>query len=225
LTPENGRVSKNIGVDIMANVVQAQPVPQAAPRAATMAQQMLRGNNFVIKQKKLSLGNKYYLQDGNKRDIGFCHQKLLKLKEDIRIYTDKNMQTEMLRIKQEQILDFSGSYQVMDSQSGELIGILKRKGLKSMIKDEWIIMNRNRQEVGLIKERGGISWIIRRFIWKHLPYKYDITLGGSPVGIVTEKFKIIGDVYTIDLNQDPNHAFDRRLAMAAGLMMDIGEHE
>jgi uncharacterized protein YxjI len=179
----------------------------------------------VIKQKKLSLGNKYYLENASGQQIGFVHQKLLKLKEDIRIFTDQNMSTEMMKIKQEQIIDFSGSFQVMDSQSGELIGILKRKGLKSMFKDEWIIMDKSRQEVGLIKERGGASWFIRRFIIHSLPYKYDILLRGNPVGMVIEKFKIIGDEYHVDLNQDPNRSLDRRLAIAAGLMMDIGEHE
>jgi uncharacterized protein YxjI len=201
------------------------PPGAAAPGGATIAQRQISGNNFVIKQKKLSLGNKYYLENGAGQPIGFVHQKLLKLKEDIRIYSDDSMATEIMKIKQEQILDFSGSFQVMDSQSGELIGILKRKGLKSMFKDEWIIMDKNRQEIGLIKERGGASWFIRRFIFSSLPYKYDIILRGNPVGTVVEKFKIIGDTYYVDLNQDPNQTLDRRLAISAGLMMDIGEHE
>ncbi|MCK5560301.1 MAG: hypothetical protein KAJ51_06890 [Thermoplasmata archaeon] len=198
---------------------------QAPPGPATLAQQRIQGHNFVIKQKKLSLGNKYFLENATGQPIGFCHQKLLKLKEDIRIYTDENMNTEMLKIKQEQIIDFSGSYQVTDSQSGELIGILKRKGLKSMVKDEWYVLDRDRNEIGLIKERGGIGWFIRHFIFKALPYEYDILLRGTPVGTVTEKFQIIGDTYYLDLNKDPGYTLDRRLAMAAGLMMDIGEHE
>jgi uncharacterized protein YxjI len=201
------------------------PAPPAAPSGPTLAQQRCQGNNFVIKQKKLSLGNKYFLENGTGQRIGFCHQKLMKLKEDIRIYTAEDRQTEMMRIKQEQILDFSGSYQVVDSQSNELLGILKRKGLKSMLKDEWIIMDKARNEVGLIKERGGAGWFIRRFIFKALPYKYDIILRGQPVGTVTEKFQVIGDTYMIDLNQDPKQTLDRRLAVAASLMMDIGEHE
>jgi uncharacterized protein YxjI len=196
-----------------------------SPGGATLAQQMMQGHNFVIKQKKLSLGNKYFLEDGAGKSIGFCHQKLMKLKEDIRIYTDDKMTTEMIKIKQEQILDFSGSYQVMDSQSGELIGILKRKGLKSMFKDEWHILDPGRNEIGLIKERGGVGWFIRHFIFKSLPYEYDIILRGSPVGTVKEKFQIIGDTYFLDLTKDTGNQLDRRLAMACGLMMDIGEHE
>jgi uncharacterized protein YxjI len=191
----------------------------------TWSQQLFQGNHFTINQKKLSLGNKYYVEDSTGKTVGFIHKKLLKLKEDIRIFTDESMQHEMMKIKQEQILDFSGSFQVIDSMSGELLGILKRKGLKSMFKDEWQILDRNRQEVGLIKERGGASWFVRRFILKWLPYKYDILLYGQPKGIITEKLRVIGDTYTLDLSQDPQHQLDRRLAVVCCVMMDIGEHE
>jgi hypothetical protein len=94
-----------------------------------------------------------------------------------------------------------------------------------MLKDEWIILDKNRNEVGMIKERGGFKWFIRRFIISSLPYEYDIMLQGQPVGFVKEKFQVIGDTYYLDLNQDINRQLDRRLAIAAGLMMDIGEHE
>jgi len=191
----------------------------------TWSQQLFRGNHFTINQKKLSLGNKYYVEDSTGKTVGFIHKKLLKLKEDIRIFTDESMQHEMMKIKQEQILDFSGSYQVTDSMSGELLGILKRKGLKSMLKDEWQILDRNRQEIGLIKERGGASWFIRRFIIRWLPYKYDILLRGQPVGMITEKLRVIGDTYILDLSQDPQNQLDRRLAVVCCVMMDIGEHE
>ena len=202
-----------------------QPAQQAAPGGGTWSQQLFKGNLFTIKQKVLSLGNKYFVEDQTGKVVGFIHQKLLKLKEDIRIFTDESMQHEMMTIKQEQILDFSGSYQVVDTMSGELLGILKRKGLKSMIKDEWMILDRNRQEIGMIKERGGFTWFLRRFIFKWIPYKYDILLHGQPVGEVTEKLQVIGDTYHMDLTKDPNVSLDRRLAVVCCVMMDIGEHE
>jgi uncharacterized protein YxjI len=202
-----------------------QPAAAAAPGGATWSQQLFKGNHFTIKQKKLSLGNKYYVEDSTGKTVAFIHQKLLKLKEDIRIFTDETMTHEIMKISQEQILDFSGSYQVMDSMSGQLLGILKRKGLKSMFKDEWQILNTQRQEVGLIKERGGFMWFLRRFIFKWIPYKYDILLHENPVGEITEKMQIIGDTYTLDLSKDPNVTLDRRLAVVCCVMMDIGEHE
>ena len=112
----------------------------------------------------------------------------------------------------------------MDSQSGELIGILKRKGWKSMLKDEWKILDANQNEIGKIREQGGLVWFLRRFIIRAIPYKYFIEIGGQDVGTVTEKFQIIGDTYIIDISQS-NGMIDPRLAVAIGLMMDIGEGE
>jgi len=202
-----------------------QPV-QYAPMAAgpTWSQQKFVGNHFVLKQKILSLGNQYYLYAADEKTlVGFVHGKIFTIKDDIRIFTDETQSYEMMKIKQENIIDFSGTYQIMDSQSGELIGILQRKGLKSMIKDEWIIMNRNRQEIGLIKERGGFMWFMRRFIFKWLPYKYDLIIAGQPTGEVVQKFKIIGSTFILDVTKDPNLTMDRRLGMACCLMMSIEE--
>ncbi len=208
-------------------------VPQQGGMPAppkSMAENKFQGDHYTIKQKLASLGNKYYIYTGLKptrkdKEIGFVHQKLLKLKEDIRIYHDSTMNYEIMRIKQEQILDISGSYQVIDSQTNELIGILKRKGLKSMFKDEWIIMNKNRQEIGLIKEQGGFTWFLRRFILKWLPYVYHIEMSGQKLATIKEKALKLADTYFLDISADTQKSLDRRLAIAGLIMMDIGEHE
>ena len=201
-----------------------------APPPKTAAENKFQGNQFTVKQKIVSLGNKYYIYPGLKPgrkdpEIGFVQKKLLKLKEDIRIYSDSSKQIEIMRIKQEQIIDFSGSYQIIDSHSNQLIGILKRKGLKSMFKDEWIIMNKNRQEIGLIKEQGGFMWFLRRFILKWLPMVYNIEMGGQKLATIKEKTIALGDTYYLDLSADVNNTIDRRLAIASTIMMDVGEHE
>ncbi len=206
------------------------PAPPLGQGARTMAENKFQGNQFTVRQKIVSLGNKYYIYPGLKPgrkdpEIGFVQKKLLKLKEDIRIYHDSSMQLEIMRIKQEQIIDFSGSYQIIDSHTNQLIGILKRKGLKSMFKDEWIIMNSNRQEVGLIKEQGGFMWFMRRFILKWLPMVYNIEMGGQKLATIKEKTIALGDTYYLDLSADVNNTIDRRLAIASTIMMDVGEHQ
>jgi hypothetical protein len=200
-----------------------QPYAAPAPAGPTWSQQKFVGHVFTLELKIISFGNKYYLYDPNKNVIGFIAQKMFTFKEDIRIFTDETMAYEMMKIKQENIVDFSGTFQVMDSMSGELIGILQRKGLKSMVKDEWLILDRNRQEIGMIKERGGFGWFLRRFIFKWLPYKYDLFMGGQPKGEIIQKFKIIGSSFTMNLAQDPNYTMDRRLAVTCCLMMGIME--
>jgi len=207
---------------------QQQPSQQQAyqQRAAqmTMAQQLFADHHFTIKQKLISVAHKYFVRDSAGQLVAFVHQKMFKLKEDIRIYSDESKTTEIMRIQQANILDFSGSFQVIDSQTGELVGILKRKGLKSMLKDEWKILDAYQNEMGLVKEQGGIIWLLRRFKFKFIPYKYFIHIGGQGCGTVKEKFQIIGDTYFLDIDPNCPH-LDHRLAVAICLMMDIGEHE
>src|SRR5881628_2303692 len=49
-------------------------------------------------------------------------QKLLKLKEDIRVYSDESMTRELFQIRQQQIIDIWGTFAVIDSASNALLG-------------------------------------------------------------------------------------------------------
>ena len=62
---------------------------------------------FMIKQKVLTRGRKYYIENGSGVGMGFCKQKMFKLKEDIRVFSDESMTSEVLLIKQQQILHVS----------------------------------------------------------------------------------------------------------------------
>jgi hypothetical protein len=198
--------------------------PPAAPQQGgplTWAQQIFVGNSFRMDMKLLSLGYNYQVYDAWNRPIAFCHMKPFKLKEDIRVYTDKNKHYEIMSIQQEQILDFSGTFQIWDSQSRQFIGILKRKALKSIIKDEWSIQNYNRQEIGHIKEDSTGMALIRRYMkfggW--IPNAQFITYQGRDMGVVKEKFRIIGNEYFVHLVPGTENILDRRLAIAVCFMM------
>ncbi len=178
---------------------------------------------YIIKQKVLTIGRKYYIENGNGQGIGFCKQKMFKLKEDIRIFTDENMTGELLLIKQQQILDFSGTFAVTDTQTGQLVGYVGRKGLKSIIRDTWKIFDTSSKEIATVEERSGLLAVLRRLsdIAKWIPKKYDMTHNGSPIAEVVQRFQIIGDTWTVTI--DPNTNVDRRLILSAALMMDIIE--
>ena len=103
-------------------------------------------NKYLIRRKVFKvLGAAFHIYDPEGRLAFYSRMKAFKLKEDIRLYTDESMQTEVLTIKARQIIDFSAAYDVVDSLTGEKAGALKRKGMKSIFKDEWIIMNEEGQ--------------------------------------------------------------------------------
>ncbi|MGA1822280.1 MAG: hypothetical protein ACMUIG_07115 [Thermoplasmatota archaeon] len=180
-------------------------------------------NNYVIKQKVLTIGRKYYIENSSGQGIGFCKQKIFKLKEDIRIYTDENMTNELLLIKQEQVLDWAGTFLVTDSTTGQKVGYVGRKGLKSIIRDTWKIFDVNKNELGTVQEKGGFLSVMRRFIdWlQFIPKKYEFMHNGQEFALARQKFQIIGDTWFLDIKQ--GNTVDNRLIVTAALMMDIVE--
>jgi uncharacterized protein YxjI len=182
-------------------------------------------NNYVIKQKVLAIGRKYFIEDGMGTRIGFCHQKIFKLKEDIRIYTDENMTDELLTMKQEQILDWAGTFAITDPTSGRKVGYVGRKALKSIIKDTWKIFDKNRNEIATVEEGGGALAILRRIFGflAFIPKTYEFTQNGTLIAEAKQKFQIIGDTWFLNII-DPM-AVDRRLIVSTALMMDIIEQQ
>ncbi|MEA3558570.1 MAG: hypothetical protein U9R75_04885 [Candidatus Thermoplasmatota archaeon] len=181
-------------------------------------------NQYVIKQKVLTIGRKYFLENGSGQSIGFCKQKLFKLKEDIRIYTDDSMTRELLLIKQEQILDWSGTFRVTDAQTGEVVGFVGRKALKSIIRDTWKLFDPSKNEIATVEERGSVFAVLRRFIsfLRWIPKRYDFSDQGGEFAEAVQKFQIIGDTWTLNLT---DKRVDSRLILTAALMMDIVEQQ
>jgi len=118
----------------------------------------------------------------------FSKQKMFKLKEDIRAYTDESMSQELLLIQARQILDFSAAYDVIDAPSGRRVGTLRRKGFRSIIRDEWEVLDSNERFVGTMLEDSMLYALLRRFILgSFLPQNYDILFGERRVADIRQR--------------------------------------
>ncbi|HEV7454260.1 MAG TPA: hypothetical protein VGO07_03290 [Candidatus Saccharimonadales bacterium] len=124
--------------------------------------------------KQLEFRRKFWVPVGAKINVhhmpgdtpvGFIHMKAWKLKEDIRLYSDESMQQELLRIAARKVVDFSGTYDIIDSQSNQHIASLKRKGMKStFVRDHWLVLDPQGNEIGETVETSGKLALIRRWI-------------------------------------------------------------
>ena len=74
-----------------------------------------------------------------------------------------------------------------EARTGDHVGAAKRKGLKSLFRDEWAILDTEGGEVGRIVETGGFMIVVRKFI-RMIPQKYEVELGGARVGTIRQKF-------------------------------------
>lgn len=174
---------------------------------------------YIIRKKVFSImGAKLHIFDSSEQLVLYSQMKAFKLKEDIALYTDESMQKELLRIKARNVVDFSATYDVHDTESGEHIGAFRRKGLKSILKDEWIILDRHDQEIGKIKEDSTAMALLRRFI-AIIPQKYNIEMDDTTIPAFKQNFNPFVTKIMADFSEDRKGKLDRRLGLAAGILL------
>ncbi|MCL6457862.1 MAG: hypothetical protein K6T85_07640 [Gorillibacterium sp.] len=176
--------------------------------------------NYLIRRKILALaGAKFHIFDQSGQVVMFSQMKAFKLKEDIRLYSDESKTQELITIMARSVIDFSATYDVVDATTGERIGSLRRKGMKSILKDEWIVMNANEMEIGRIKEDSMFMALLRRFLTTLIPQKYHVEMNSQVVTTFKQNFNPFVVKLNVDFSQDPGLQLDRRLGLAAAVLL------
>jgi uncharacterized protein YxjI len=177
-------------------------------------------DQYLLKRQVLALTGKFRLYNSNGQLVLYSQQKMFKLKEDIRVYTDESMQEEILFIKARQILDFSAAYDVIDSLSGASIGALRRKGFRSMLRDEWLVLDPADQQTGILQEDSLTQALLRRLLLGSLlPQNYDLIMQDKRVADLKQHFNPFRYELEIDFRFDPQRQLDRRLGIAAAILL------
>lgn len=175
---------------------------------------------YVVKRQFFKLiGANLRIYDPQGNLVLFVHQKGFKLREDIRVYADEAKAHELIAIKARQIMDFKAAYDVVDVATGEKVGALKRKGWASILQDSWIIMDVADREIGQIKEDHMILALIRRFLSALVPQNYDVLIGTERVADLRQRFNPFVYHMDVDFTMDPGRRLDRRLALAAVVLL------
>lgn len=178
---------------------------------------------YTLRRKVFTLfGGKFHLYDPQGELALFSKLKAFRLKEDIRLYTDVSMQTEVLIIRTQSILDISGTYDVFDPISQEQVGALKRRGGKSLFRDTWEILSPEGQVLGNIVEDSLGKALVRRFVniaSTFMPQAYTATLGRLTVAVFKQNFNPFVHKIRIDFSADTQGLLDRRLGVAAAVLL------
>lgn len=179
---------------------------------------------YTIRRKVLTLtGASFHVIDPNGNTVFFSRLKAFKLKEDIRLYTDQRMQEELLRIHARKVIDFAATYDVYDSVEDVLLGSLRRRGMKSMIRDEWIIFDEMSREIARVHEDSQMMALLRRgheLMSAIFPQKYDvITPEGETVATFKQNYNPFVYKIEADFSGDESMVIDPRLGLAGAILI------
>jgi len=177
-------------------------------------------NQYVLKKQVLALTGILRIFNPQDQLVLFSQQKIFKLKEDIRVYADETKNRELLNIQARQIIDFSAYYDVIDSQYSTKVGGLRRKGFRSIVQDEWEVFDHQEKSLGILKEDSLKQALLRRFLLGTLvPQNYDLNIGIERVADYKQRFHLFRYVLDIDFQTDTGEKLDRRLGIAAAVLL------
>ena len=175
---------------------------------------------YLLKRQAIALTGKFRVYDPAGRLILFSEQKMFRLREDIRVYDSEDKSREVLSIKARQIMDFSAAYDVMDMEMNQKVGVLRRKGLRSILRDEWEVLDANDQTLGqLFEDSIPLALLRRLLLGSWLPQNYDMTVGETRVADLRQNFNPFRYELNLDFSMDTTSRIDRRVGIAAGILL------
>lgn len=123
--------------------------------------------------KLFALSPQIKVLDANGEVVCYVQQKMFRLKEAVTVFKDQSKQATLCDIKADRIMDWSACYHFYDS-SGESFGAVRRKGMRSIWKAHYEVLDENDQHISTIQEENPMAKV------------FDSMLGEIPIiGLLT----------------------------------------
>lgn len=106
---------------------------------------ILQNLNYPLdfKFKITTLSSDFNITDKNGNYVAYVRQKMFKLKENVIIFNDETRTRELFQIQANQWIDFNASYSMTDLEKGKNFGTLARKGMRSLWKSHYDVLDEN----------------------------------------------------------------------------------
>ncbi|SDJ66376.1 MULTISPECIES: hypothetical protein [Chryseobacterium] len=120
---------------------------------------VLNNLNYPLdfKFKISTLASDFNITDKNGNYVAYVRQKMFKLKEDVIVFNDESKSKELFRIRANQWIDFNASYSLNDIVDNKNYGRLARKGMRSLWKSSYDILDANDQPKFKVQEDN--AWV------------------------------------------------------------------
>ena len=96
------------------------------------------------------------VSDSTGSPVCYVKQKLFKFKEAVEIFTDDTRTEKLCEIKADRVIDFSAKY-TFYSNTGEAFGAVRRKGMRSIWKAHYEILDHETPEYEIQEENGWVK--------------------------------------------------------------------
>jgi uncharacterized protein YxjI len=175
-------------------------------------------SRFFVKRKFWSfLDRVFRVHTADGQMILYVKHPVFRLREEFTIWADEAQTQPVFKLKSKQIIAINFAFDITDALTGQHIATIQKRGLKSLVRDTFLIMDPAGRQIGEMEEHG--HSILRRFL-PILTSKHEITMGGRQVGFVRQIFRFFIREFQVDLAPS---AMDPRFVLACALLAIIAE--
>ena len=151
----------------------------------------------------------------------------LRPRRHVTIYRDDSRGETVLRVIQDQRVALLTRTYTVVTAAGETLAVLRKTYLHNVIRKRWYIAGPGGEPLAMAIEDSIVLSLLRRIMGPFFGFlRTNFVLVRGPhaevFGELNRKFTLL-DRYVLDLSADPARTFDRRLAVALGIMLDTGE--
>lgn len=178
---------------------------------------------LTLSFKIIALAPQVRVLDASGNLVMYVRQKILALREDVKVFADEQQQRQLFQIKADRIIDFSAQYNITAIGGGP-VGSVKRQGMRSLWKATYDIRDPFGGEVGLIHEEN--PWLkVLDGLLSEIPFlgmlvnpAYLVDLRGQTVLYLKKQPAFFEGRFTLDKRGEFSEA-DEKLLLSSVLMM------
>jgi hypothetical protein len=189
-------------------------MPTALQRAGTSSLQAFSHVSYTLVRPLFSWRRIYrvFAPDGSLS--AFVEQPWFRLRTELTLYADESQTQPILIIKNRRFAAVNMEHDLFDAQTGARLGVVRTRGLRSLFRDTWDILDGDERPAGMMIEDGAYFW---RRILKFIPGRHRIELGGRTVADIRQVFHFFRREFDLDIIQQDD-PIEPRFAIACALI-------
>jgi len=185
----------------------------AQPQGGLLPPNLMAPQFLVVRPWLSFLGRKFWVYGPDNGLVAFVKHPIMKLRPEFTIFAEESERTPFLMVKARNVVGFNICHDCFDPQTGARVGSLRRRGLASIFKDTWDLLDPNDQPVGLMTED---SIALLRRIFPIIPGKWHVELQGQEVARITQRFTFFSKKFDLDVSMGQGR-LDPRFAIACAI--------
>ena len=142
---------------------------------------------------------------------------ILRFREEFTVFADEARQQPLLLVKSRQIIAINFTFDIVDIASGQPLGSVQKRGVRSLLRDKFLILDPGGEQIGTMEETG--ASVLRRFL-PILTSRHGLVLNGQEAARMRQIFRLFTKEFEVEL---ASGTADPRFVLACALLALMSE--